>query len=73
MIGLWSKDIRARYLRFATGCFLIGIAVFSGSLYVLVITDTGWLGAITPVGGAAFILGWVALAASAVMSEDESR
>jgi uncharacterized membrane protein YgdD (TMEM256/DUF423 family) len=39
-----------------------GIIVFSGSLYVLVLTNTRWLGAITPLGGLALILGWLALA-----------
>jgi len=42
--------------------FLGGIVVFSGSLYLLVFTGARWLGAITPLGGLAFILGWVALA-----------
>lgn len=36
-----------------------GILIFSGSLYLLTLTDTGWLGAVTPVGGFAFILGWI--------------
>ena len=39
-------------------CFIAGILVFSGSLYLLVLTDTSWLGAITPFGGVAFIAGW---------------
>lgn len=43
-------------------CFLAGIVVFSGSLYLLVLTDTPWLGAITPLGGLCFIAGWVLLA-----------
>jgi len=38
--------------------FLIGILLFSGSLYVLAITGIKWLGAITPIGGIAFLLGW---------------
>jgi uncharacterized membrane protein YgdD (TMEM256/DUF423 family) len=38
--------------------FLAGILIFSGSLYLLVLTDTGWLGAITPIGGVAFLAGW---------------
>lgn len=42
--------------------FLAGIVVFSGSLYLLVLTDTPWLGAVTPLGGVAFILGWAFLA-----------
>lgn len=44
--------------------FLIGIAVFSGSLYVLALTNQRWLGAITPLGGVAFIVGWLWLAIS---------
>jgi len=38
--------------------FLIGILLFSGSLYVLAITDLKWLGAITPIGGLSFLFGW---------------
>lgn len=44
--------------------FLIGILVFSGSLYLLSITGVRWLGAITPLGGLAFIGGWACLAAT---------
>ena len=39
-----------------------GTLLFSGSLYVLALTGTRWLGAITPLGGVAFILGWLVLA-----------
>lgn len=45
--------------------FIIGILVFSGSLYLLGITGIRWLGAVTPLGGLAFIGGWACLAASA--------
>lgn len=45
--------------------FLAGIVVFSGSLYALAITGERWLGAITPFGGVAFLVGWVALALAA--------
>ena len=41
--------------------FLLGIVIFSGSLYLLVLTRTGWLGAITPIGGVAFLAGWFCL------------
>ncbi len=44
--------------------FLLGIIVFSGSLYVLSISGIKWLGAITPLGGLAFIAGWACLAAT---------
>jgi uncharacterized membrane protein YgdD (TMEM256/DUF423 family) len=38
--------------------FLFGIIVFSGSLYLLALTGVRWLGAITPIGGVAFLLAW---------------
>ena len=38
--------------------FWVGIVLFSGSLYALAITGTKWLGAITPIGGLAFLFGW---------------
>jgi uncharacterized membrane protein YgdD (TMEM256/DUF423 family) len=45
--------------------FIAGVAIFSGSLYALSLTGINWLGAITPVGGVAFIIGWGCLAAAA--------
>ncbi len=42
--------------------FLVGILVFSGSLYLLAVTNLRWLGAITPVGGVSFLVGWLWLA-----------
>ena len=44
--------------------FLLGIVVFSGSLYLLSLTGVRWLGAVTPLGGLAFIAGWACLAAA---------
>ncbi len=41
--------------------FLAGIAVFSGSLYLMAVTGIRWLGAITPIGGVCLIGGWLAL------------
>lgn len=46
----------------AAALLLAGSALFSGSLYALVATDVGTFGAIAPVGGAAMIAGWLALA-----------
>ena len=42
-------------------CFAGGILLFSGSLYLLVLTNTPWLGAITPLGGLLFLAGWIGL------------
>ncbi|HWQ92297.1 MAG TPA: DUF423 domain-containing protein [Clostridia bacterium] len=43
-------------------CFLAGILIFSGSLYLMAVTNHRWLGAITPIGGLSFIAGWLWLA-----------
>ena len=51
-------------LKSAGWLFLIGTLVFSGSLYLLALTGIKWLGAITPLGGLAFIAGWACLAAA---------
>lgn len=45
--------------------FFLGILVFSGSLYILSVTGIKWLGAITPLGGVSFLIGWLWLALSA--------
>lgn len=58
----WSSQLIA-----ASGwLFVAGIVVFSGSLYILSLTGVRWLGAITPIGGAAFIIGWTCLLWSAI-------
>lgn len=51
--------------RAAGSLFLVGIVLFSGSLYLLAVTGVRWLGAVTPLGGVAFLCGWVALALAA--------
>lgn len=52
----------ARLLSIAGWSFVAGILLFSGSLYVLSVTGIRWLGAITPLGGVAFLIGWGSLA-----------
>jgi uncharacterized membrane protein YgdD (TMEM256/DUF423 family) len=42
--------------------FIAGIVLFSGSLYALALTDIKWLGAVTPLGGLSFLIGWLWLA-----------
>ena len=46
-------------------CFIAGIAIFSGSLYALALSGVTILGAITPIGGLAFLAGWACLAIAA--------
>lgn len=51
--------------RVACVAFCVGIALFSGSLYVMTLTGARWLGAVTPLGGLALLTGWAALAVAA--------
>ena len=55
---------QAALLRSSGWLFALGIVVFSGSLYVLSFSGLRWLGAVTPIGGLAFIAGWACLAAA---------
>lgn len=62
----WIADWSSTRLAHAAGwCFITGTVLFSGSLYLLTLSGARWWGAVTPVGGIAFIAGWVLLAASA--------
>lgn len=61
----WAADRwPGRLVRAAGWLFVIGTVLFSGSLYVLALTGVRALGAITPLGGAAFLAGWACLALS---------
>lgn len=55
--ALWSN----RWTGLTAAAWCAGIVLFSGSLYLMTFTGTRWLGAITPLGGLAFIAGWVFL------------
>ncbi|MDB4987145.1 MAG: rane protein [Myxococcaceae bacterium] len=58
----WFGDTRAG--RFACSAFILGIVLFSGSLYTMTLTGVRWLGAVTPLGGLALLAGWALLAAA---------
>lgn len=64
LIGL-ASHVNETALRWAGRLFAAGIVIFSGSLYVLVLTNIKWLGAITPIGGMCFLAGWLCLALAA--------
>ena len=63
---LWSKSIANGWLNAAGYLFVVGIILFSGSLYWLALGGPRWLGPVTPLGGLCFILGWLCLAVSAL-------
>lgn len=60
-----SRWPESRLPAIAGWLFLTGILLFSGSLYLLVFSGLTWFGAITPLGGVAFITGWFLLAVTA--------
>lgn len=48
--------------------FVAGIVIFSGSLYILVLSGARWWGAVTPIGGVAFLIGWAFLVVASLTS-----
>lgn len=63
---LLRSGLEGMSVRWAGWCFVFGILLFSGSLYVLALTGIRPLGAITPFGGVSFLMGWALLAWAAL-------
>ena len=61
LLGTLAHHQSPKAWQVAAILFIAGVFIFSGSLYLLVLTDIAWLGAITPIGGVSFIAGWAAL------------
>ena len=59
LTGLIQHQFQQLNLGIAQWSFFLGIIIFSGSLYILAVSGVKWMGAITPIGGVAFIVGWV--------------
>lgn len=63
IVGIVAIHIPASaWLKWSGWLMLAGIILFSGSLYLLAMTEVRWLGAITPFGGTAFIIAWILMA-----------
>jgi uncharacterized membrane protein YgdD (TMEM256/DUF423 family) len=58
----WQVDRGHARAATAGWLFLAGILCFSGSLYILTLGGIRWMGAVTPLGGVAFLVGWLVLA-----------
>ena len=65
-VAFAAKHFTSSLIPLAGWLFLLGIILFSGSLYILSLTGKRWLGAITPLGGLAFLAGWVCLVVGAL-------
>ncbi len=64
-VALLSLHAPGRLLAVAGGAFVLGILLFSGSLYALTLVGIGKLGVLTPIGGLGFLVGWLCLGLSA--------
>lgn len=65
-VGMLMQKISASSLQWAGWMFFIGIIIFSGSLYLYSVTSIKTFAMITPIGGVAFLIGWVLLAVAAL-------
>jgi uncharacterized membrane protein YgdD (TMEM256/DUF423 family) len=65
-LGGLAPAVAGRLATIAGWSFVVGIVLFSGSLYLLALTDVRGLGAVTPIGGLAFLIGWACLAFAAI-------
>jgi len=61
LVGIVLFHVQNKWLDLSACLFILGIILFSGSLYLLSITGAKWIGIITPLGGISFILGWLFL------------
>jgi uncharacterized membrane protein YgdD (TMEM256/DUF423 family) len=66
VVLLLQNPMNPTWLTVAGYAFIVGVLIFSGSLYALSFSGIKWLGAITPIGGVAFIIGWGCLLLSAL-------
>lgn len=58
LVVILSKQLPHSLWQWSGNLFVLGVVLFSGSLYMLSLTGVKWFGPITPIGGVAFILGW---------------
>jgi uncharacterized membrane protein YgdD (TMEM256/DUF423 family) len=65
-VSLSFRNWGATLARHASGLFFFGCVLFAGSLYAMALGGPRWLGAITPIGGILFLLGWAVLIAAAL-------
>jgi uncharacterized membrane protein YgdD (TMEM256/DUF423 family) len=68
-----QQSPESKLINWAGWLMFIGIILFSGSLYLLVILNLKWIGIITPIGGVSFIMAWVLIAIFATKKQHNSR
>lgn len=72
LVGYHATTNTPRFGQWPAAFFAAGICLFSGSLYALALSGVSAFGAITPLGGVCFLLGWITVALSATPSKDSA-
>lgn len=72
-VGVLQISFPKSNFKLAGWSFVLGMVLFCGSLYLLSLTRLKWLGAVTPIGGIAFLVGWAALVYVAVKSQTDDK
>ncbi|MCE7736105.1 MAG: DUF423 domain-containing protein [Candidatus Heimdallarchaeota archaeon] len=73
LLSTFSNKMSEKESKIIGWSFLLGVILFSGSLYILLLTDISILGAITPIGGVSFLTGWFYLARFAFKVQGDSK
>lgn len=73
LVGVLLRFEACRRIRLAGWCMLIGILLFSGSLYALALSGVRPLGAVTPFGGVSFLIGWGLLALGVIAPAEKEK
>lgn len=76
LLAILYKEFKSKWILFSGNLFLLGILLFSGSLYtitflVATLRHVSWIGIITPLGGLAFIAGWFCLLMAIISNKKE--
>jgi len=69
VVGVLARRDESAPLMAVGVCFSVGMAIFTGTLWLMALTNMRWLGAVTPIGGTSLIIGWLLLARAAARGE----
>jgi uncharacterized membrane protein YgdD (TMEM256/DUF423 family) len=73
ILGLYRDRSHTAWLQWSTWCLIVGVLIFSGSLYILVLADMPRLGMITPIGGVLMIVGWLLFVMHLLKQPDQTN
>ena len=71
LVGVLAKEFPSKTLKYSGYCFLVGILIFSGALYLICFTGITAFGAVAPIGGSLLVVAWLLLFWSVIKKNDE--